>query len=139
MTKQVLITIEGRQINGDEEPIIITAPGTYHFTNGRHYIQYDEKLEESETVSKNTIKIGTSKVVLVKKLLQISEMVFDLNEITQTVYQTPYGNLVFDVKTYSILLKEGAEKIEVFMEYSLSADSALVSDNSITVTVTPLS
>ena len=138
MTQEVIIKIEGRQIQEQEEPIITTAHGTYHLVNGRHYVRYEEILEDSNQIIKNTIKVDPCKVILTKKLAQTSEMVFDLNEKTQAAYQTPYGNFVFDVKTSSILLKEEPEKIVVSMEYSLSADSSPVSENCTTITITSI-
>lgn len=138
MTKEVLVTIEGLQKGIEEDSIITSASGTYHFTKGKHYIQYDEPIAESNTVSKNIIKIEPSQVILSKKLLQMTEMVFDLKEITQTAYHTPYGSLIFDIKTSSIQINEEPEKIVVIMEYALSAEESHVSDNSITITVTSL-
>ncbi|HWT75383.1 MAG TPA: DUF1934 domain-containing protein [Mobilitalea sp.] len=137
MTKEVFVTIEGLQKGTEEEAIIVTAPGIYHFTNGRHYIQYEEKLADSGEVSKNTIRIEPSQVVLSKKVMQVSQMIFDLQEITQTAYLTPYGNLMLGIKTASINLKEELERIEVSMDYALSSEEAFLSDNSIRITVIP--
>jgi uncharacterized beta-barrel protein YwiB (DUF1934 family) len=62
-------------------------------------------------------------------------MEFDLNEITQTIYQTAYGDLNFDIRTDSIVISEEAERIEVSMNYSLSTNDAHVSDNRIRITI----
>lgn len=136
MTKEVLITIEGQQLGHDEEPIIVTSPGTYHFRNGRHYIQYQEILTDSGAISNNTIKISPSHILLSKKRTNhISQMEFALNEITQTRYQTAYGDLSFDIRTDSIAVSEELEKIEVTMNYSLSTNDAHVSDNRISIII----
>lgn len=135
MTKEVQVTIEGKQLGNDEEPIIVTVPGTYHYTNGKHYVQYQEKLTDGETYSKNIIKISASNVLLSKKSAGVSQMEFDLKEVTQTVYQTAYGNLHFDVRTNSIVLLEEDDRIRVRMNYSLSTGDSLVSDNSILITI----
>lgn len=134
MTKDVFVKIEGFQ-SGEQESIETKVQGVYHFTNGKHYIQYNEKLSEANVISRNTIKIAPSQVILSKKVRDNSQMVFDLFEITQTTYQTPYGNLTFDIKTSSIKLKEEADKIELIMDYSLSADDNHVSDNNIVITI----
>ncbi len=135
MTKEVLIRIEGRQIGSEDEPIITTVPGVYHNTRGKHYVQYEEVVEGVAAVSKNMIKIEPSKVVLTKKLVKTSEMVFDREGTTRLDYPTPYGDLIFDLKTYSILVTDETDRLEVYMEYSLSSDSAHVSDNSILITI----
>lgn len=134
MTKDVIVKIEGSQ-SGTDEGIKTKAHGIYHFTNGNHYIQYNEKLPESNVISKNTIKISPLQVILTKRVRENSQMIFDLEEITQTTYQTPYGNLTFDIKTSSIKLHETTEKIELIMDYSLSAEANHVSDNNIIITV----
>jgi len=74
---------------------------------------------------------------LSKKVMQVSQMIFDLQEITQTAYLTPYGNLMLGIKTASINLKEELERIEVSMDYALSSEEAFLSDNSIRITVIP--
>ena len=136
MTKNVIVKIEGYQ-SGTTEGIKTKAPGIYSLLNGRHYIQYSEKLPESNVIVRNTIKIGETQVVLSKKIKGNSQMVFDLEEVTQTSYQTPYGNLTFDIKTSSITLKETPDQIELTMDYSLSAESNHVSDNNIKITILP--
>ena len=138
MTKKVLVTIEGQQSGAEEEPIVVTAPGVYHMTNGNHYIQYEEILAESEVISNNTIKISSSKVILTKKLPLRTQMVFDLMEMTQTTYQTPYGDISLDINTVAILVLEEPDRIEVDMKYSLSSDSALISDNLIKLVITSI-
>jgi uncharacterized beta-barrel protein YwiB (DUF1934 family) len=133
MTKEVLITIKGQQDGSGEEPVVVTACGIYHFTNGKHYIQYEEKSGESEEVFKNMMKISSNEITLSKKGTQSSQMVFQLNESDQAIYQTPYGSFSFVTDTKSIVLKETNKRIEVRMEYSLSADGSKVSDNEITI------
>lgn len=135
MTKEVLVTIEGMQQGDDAEPIVVTVPGIYHQANGKHYVQYEEKLTDSEEHSKNTIKISASNVLLSKKTSEVSQMEFVLGEITQTIYQTGYGNLHFDVKTDSIVLLEEEDRIRVRMSYTLSTAEVLVSSNNILITI----
>ncbi|MDD3172783.1 MAG: DUF1934 domain-containing protein [Herbinix sp.] len=135
MTKDVIISIKGIQLGAEEEPVIMTAMGTYHLTNGKHYIQYDEKIEDSDISLKNTLKISTFGVLLTKKGVQHSQMAFDLNETTRTVYQTPYGNLSLEVKTKSIQIKEASEKIEVKLKYSISDDVSKMSENELIIAI----
>ncbi len=135
MIKEVIVTIEGIRIGTEEEPIVVTVPGIYHFTNGKHYIQYEEKIADSDAVSKNIMKISPTHIVLSKKTTQVSQMEFDLKETTQTVYPTVYGNLPFDIRTDSILLEETQDLIEVKLLYTLFTGDAHVSDNSIMISI----
>lgn len=138
MTKEVTIKIKGIQLGMEEEFLTLTAPGIYHLTNGKHYIQYDEKLEDNPAVLRNTLKISSSSVLLIRKAgqqNQHSRMLFELNETTQTTYPTPYGSLPLDIKTKSIRLAEASDNIEVILEYSLYSDDSPLSDNVLSILI----
>lgn len=136
MTKEVSVKIEGLQLGSEEEIITTMTTGTYHIHENRHYIQYEETLLEEEAISKNTIKIAPNRIELTKKGANSSQMIFDLNESTEAVYQTPYGNLVLEIKTTKIILSEVPDKLLVEMEYSLSTNDSHLSDNRITMFIT---
>ena len=62
MTKEVLVSISGLQFELDEketEAIEVICPGEYYFRNGKHYIIYEELIEEEgiNAVTKCTLKI----------------------------------------------------------------------------------
>lgn len=136
MTKEVSVIIEGLQLGSEEEPVITVASGIYHFHNDRHYIQYDEKSEDGEGITKNTIKIALTKIELSKKGANSTQMIFDLEEETLAVYHTPFGSMSFDVKTTEITLSEAPDKIQVKLLYSLSANAAHLSSNQIKILIT---
>ena len=135
MTKEVMIKIKGQQMGEEEDPIVMMAPGTYHLTNEKHYIHYEEKIEGSEDISKNTIKISSDRVIIMKRGVQASQMIFDINEADQAIYNTAFGNLSFDTDTKSIRLKETQDLIEVIMEYSLSVGGSKISENELTISI----
>jgi uncharacterized beta-barrel protein YwiB (DUF1934 family) len=135
MTKDVLITIEGLQHGSEEAPVTTTAYGTYHLTNGWHYITYDDISTEGEAATKNTIKIKLDQIILTKKGTQLTQMNFELKETTQANYQTPYGSLTLEIKTTKILIMASEENIEVKLDYSLSTEDSPLSDNSLTIQI----
>lgn len=135
MTKEVLVTIKGTQLGTEEEPVIMTAPGTYHFANGKHYVHYEENLEESDDIAKNTIKIASNRIVLMKKGVQNAQMIFDLKEADQALYQTPFGNLSFQTQTHSIQIREENLRLEIQMEYSLYTEDEKLSDNRLNIII----
>ncbi len=137
MTKEVLISIQGVQLGSKEEPIRMTALGSYHFTNGTHYIQYEECATEDQERSKNTIKISSEKVELSKKGAAASQMTFHLSHIEQAIYQTPYGSLSLETNTHSIRLQESNDKIEVGLQYSLFSDAKLMSEHELNIVIIP--
>jgi len=129
MTKEVSIIIDGVQIGTEEEPIIMTASGTYHLQNDKHYIQYEEPSEDGQGTIKNRIKITPSQVEMTKKGASDSQMNFDLNHSTEIIYQTPYGNLFFEVKTNLLEVIETEKLIEVKLEYTLYSNGDLIAEH----------
>lgn len=135
MTKEVLITIEGLQPGAEDDPVIETACGIYHYLNGRHYIQYDHKPQDEEGIIKNTIKIGLNQAEMTKKGAGISQMSFDLGRMTEAVYQTPYGNLCFEVKTTKMAISETPDMIRIKLEYSLYSQDSCLSNHETLLTI----
>lgn len=138
MTKEILITIEGLQLGAEEDPIIDTACGSYHLHNDRHYIQYEEKPEEGEGIIKNTMKIGLTQVEMTKKGAGSAQMTFDINQTSEAIYQTPYGNLCFEVKTSKLVISETPDKIQAKLEYALYSENSHLSDHEILITIVPV-
>ncbi len=134
MKKEVVITIDGRQ-EGDEEGIVISVPGIYHFTNRVHYVQYEEHESDSGKIVENMLRITLEQVVLTKKGPQMSKMIFNPKEITQTSYQTPYGDLILDIQTSCLRVKEQEDKIVVNLMYSLSEGGGELSKNKLRIVI----
>ena len=138
MTKDVLVTIAGLQYEIDsEEPIEVITVGQYFRKNEKHYVLYDEILDEMNEVCKNRIKIGSDTVEILKTGASNVHMVFELGKKNLTYYNTPFGNLLIGIDTTKIVCSETEEAIELNIEYGLEVNYSHVSDCSITVKVTP--
>lgn len=138
MTKDVLVAIAGLQYELEsEEPIEVITAGQYFCKNEKHYVLYDEILDESNEVCKNRIKIGTDMVEILKSGASNVHMVFELGKKNLTYYNTPFGSLLIGIDTTKIVCSESEEAIELNIEYGLEVNYSHVSDCSITVKVTP--
>ncbi len=135
MTKNVRITITGEQRELEENSVTIEAPGSYHFANGKHFIQYEEVREELGKKIGNTIKVSASEVTYTKKDDYNTRMYFELNQVTQMDYHTTYGVLALDIKTKTIDISESDDIIEVKLEYSLFESGLPVSENMLHIIV----
>ena len=82
MTKDVLITIEGLQLADDPEGDVIEVitPGSYYFKNNHHYVRYDEVMEGSDEVTRNTIKFDGDIFSITKRGYTNVDMVFEKNK-----------------------------------------------------------
>ena len=57
MTKDILVRVRGVQTIGEEEDTVeMITPGTYYVKNGKQYLIYDESLDETGTLTHNTVK-----------------------------------------------------------------------------------
>jgi uncharacterized beta-barrel protein YwiB (DUF1934 family) len=137
MTKEITVIIEGLQLGEEAEAIKTTASGVYQYRNGKHFIHYDEKIENGKEITKNTIKISQSQIDIMKRGSSNSHMVFNLGEPTRSVYETPYGSLVFIIHTTIINVEEYPNEIRVKLQYTLSSENSHLSDNHITIKIRP--
>lgn len=138
MTRDVLISISGAQVfDGDQEQVEMIIPGDYFIKNGKHYILYDEVSEGMEGVIKNTIKVHSGSMDIIKKGSSSTHMVFERNKKNITSYATPVGNLVIGISTNQILVEEKEDLLQISVEYSLDINYDHVSECSIMVAVRP--
>lgn len=135
MTKDIFISIVGSQSDVNQEEIAINTSGTYHLRNGKHYIQFDEIADDGKSVIQNTLKITDEQVDFTKKGALNSQMVFQLMEETTANYQTPYGNLLFQIHSHLLTLEQSINEIGVMLKYSLSLDGGHISENEIQIII----
>lgn len=136
MKKDVLISISGLQYEMDkDEAVEVISVGEYYNRNGKHYIMYEEILEEMEGVSNCTLKIADKQVDLIKRGANNVHMVFEENKKNTTYYQTPYGELQVGIYTTQIQVTEEEDKIIADINYGLDINYAFVSDCQIQVKV----
>ncbi|MCI9162391.1 MAG: DUF1934 domain-containing protein [Lachnospiraceae bacterium] len=136
MTRDVLIRISGQQaMDGDEHNVEVIITGDYFFKNGKHYVVYDEMMEELEGSVHNTVKITRDRMDIQKNGAIGAHMVFELDKKRQTRYATPLGDMVVDLTTTRIDLVEQEDNIKVSVEYSLGINYQHISDNSIIIDI----
>ena len=141
MTKEVLISVKGLQLDIDgEEAVEVISVGDYYLKNGKHYLLYEELAMDSESsdqLTKNTIKISDSQVDMVKKGSSNTHMIFEKNKRNETYYSTPFGELLIGIYTTRLEICEEEETISVKLEYALDVNGNHVTDCDITIKVTP--
>lgn len=129
MRREITVTIEGWQLDSEDSPVKFAADGIYHLQLGKHYVQYEEISEEAGGITKNMIKISRDRVEITKKGAVSSQMCFDLNQNTEAIYQTPYGNLSFEVKTSGIFYEEKEDHLSIRLNYALYSEASHLSDH----------
>lgn len=139
MTKDVLVSIKGLQFeSGNDEAVEMIAPGEYYLHNGKHYVLYEEIMEDVDgehELSKNTLKISKGQVEILKKGGSNVHMVFAENQKNTTFYTTPFGQLLIGIYTNYIEVKEKEEVIQVKLKYDLEINQSFISDCEITIII----
>ena len=128
MTKDVLITVSGVQMDIDDTPIELVTTGTYYLKNGKHYVLYDEQAEDQVPVTRNTVKFYDGHFEMMKKGGVNSLLTFDNGKKSSSVYNTPFGPLQMDVVTKEMEISESEDELSVNIEYTLDINHNFVSE-----------
>lgn len=135
MTKEVFVSIEGSQPDLNEETLAIMVPGVYHQRNVKQYIQFDETTDDGKGMIQNMLRIADDQVDISKKGALNSQMIFQIEKETVANYETPYGNLLFQIHTHVITVEESTHEIKVFLNYTLSMEESHISENTIQIII----
>lgn len=136
MTKDVLVSVSGLQSELEEdEALEVVTPAIYHKQNGKHYIKYEEFLEDSNRPTNVLLKLSEQKMELLKKGEVNVHMLFEEGKQNTTIYQMPYGQLMMGLNTMSMSLEETETEINAEIIYGLDINYAHVSDCQIKIRV----
>lgn len=128
MTKDVLITVSGRQFDVADEPITLITSGTYYLKNGKHYVLYEEAPDDSGDIIKNRVKFHDGYFEMVKNGAVSSALRFVLNEKTDSLYQTSAGAVTMEVDTHDVVIKETDVLMHVKVSYDLHINGQFISE-----------
>ncbi len=129
MKKDILVSISGLQYEMDKNDTVeVISVGKYYNRNGKHYVVYDEILENMDGISNCTIKIAEKQIDIIKRGANNVHMVFEENTKNTTYYQTPYGDLLVGIYTTLIKVTEEEDKITAEINYGLDINYSFISD-----------
>ena len=124
MNKDVWVSVAGLQFSGsgEEEKIEILTPGSYYRKKDHHYVLYEEVVEGSDEITKNTVKFDGDMLTISKRGFTNVEMIFEENKRNMTNYVTPYGSLLVGIDTDRIDIREGDDIINIDIDYALDVN-----------------
>lgn len=104
MSQKVLLSIQGRQAYGDQEPEVIklTTEGTMDFRDGGWDITYEESELTGLAGVTTTFRVEPGKVTLKRTGKLVSTMVFQEGVSHDSLYQLDFGALMLTVKATSV-------------------------------------
>jgi uncharacterized beta-barrel protein YwiB (DUF1934 family) len=136
MNNNVIIRVSGLQkIDDTGENVELLATGKHYIKNGKHYLLYDEFDEESGVTTKNTIKFNETSAEVMRKGIINGKLIFSRGDNNQSIYSTPYGELLVEILTSHIELREQQDSINLQIDYELYANNNKVSDSKIEIDI----
>lgn len=140
MQKDVLIIISGVQDEYEGPPIMQTVSGEHYFKDGKHYLLYEEVVEDmNDNLGNNKCKmiISPNQVEIIKKGYGNLYMNFMKDKKTVTSYASPFGNIITGFYTHRIDIFEEEGLMELNLSYELEMNGAYISECEIRVQVKP--
>lgn len=137
MTKDVMITIKGRQCYSGEEAVetVTEAKAEYYLRNQSHYVIFEEETEGFAEKTKSMLKLRKNCMELTRKGLVQTQMVFEENKLYMSEYRTPFGAVPMGVRTKQFRTAETENSIVVDIAYALEANEEHMADCHIEVTI----
>ena len=136
MNNNVLIKISGLQMVDDTgDNVESMSAGKYYLKKDKHYVLYEDMDDENDEITKNTIKFNSETVEVTRKGLVTGKLVFKKGKNNQSLYSTPFGDLLMEVYTKDKLLEEKEDNIDLKIDYELYANNSKVSDSIININI----
>ena len=135
MTKDVLVTISGNQMEFGDEPIELILGGTYYLKNGKHYVMYEEIIEGFSGVTKNTLKLQQDSLDIMKRGVSNVHMVFEKNKKNMACYHMPFGSLMMGIDAKGVAVEETEDHIRASVSYELEMNYEKMADCEISIDI----
>lgn len=135
----VIIRVSGVQGVGDESPDVteLMTEGVYYRSEEGFVLYYRESELTGLGDTETTVIIMPSKTVVRRKGVLNSEMVFKVGGKHSFLYDTPYGAATLELETRKITAELDENGGELTIEYLLNMEHAVVSLNSLRISVKP--
>ena len=115
-------------IGEEEDTVEMITPGTYYVKNGKQYLIYDESLDETGTLTHNTVKVMENRIEVMKRGLVESHMIFEPGRRTTANYRTPMGLFLMGITTSLLEVEEDEESILLRIKYSMEMNGEYAFD-----------
>ena len=126
MKQEVTLFIQGRQTYQDQEPEIIelVTDGTMEFRNGGWDISYEESELTGLAGVTTTFRVEPAKVTLTRKGALSSTMIFQENEVHESLYQMPFGALMLSVKASRVFFDIVSDGGVIDLSYHINIENS---------------
>lgn len=125
MKQKVMLAIQGRQSYRGEEPDVIelVTEGTMEFRDGGWDISYEESDLTGLSGVTTTFRIVPEKVVLTREGKLRSEMVFQLGQTFESLYQMEFGALMISVTARQVFFDITPDGGSIDLSYDICIEN----------------
>ncbi len=132
MNREVELVLSGLHASGQDaegDAVETAQPAQYFKRNDSHYLLYEERMDEGETLCKSRIKFRDHLLELTRQGAVEMHMIFEENKRHTVPYNTPYGQLLLGIETRRVLVEEQEDQIRVTVEYALDHEGEPISES----------
>ena len=132
MKRDVVLSIQGRQHYGSQEPetIELVTEGTMEFRDGGWDITYEESELTGLEGTKTTVKLDGKTVTLIRTGTFPSHMLFSEDERHVGLYQTPIGqDMTIATHTSHVCNTVGENGGRLVIDYTVEVDNSLMGEH----------
>lgn len=128
---KVIVKVIGMQKDaiGEENRIEMTSIGKHYYKNGINYVLYDDSDAGGMGNISTLLKIADGCVTLIRKGDVMQEQRFEVDELSSSVYRTPFGNMTLSVRTSRLEIDYGSVSGDIQIDYALTVNGRWQSDN----------
>lgn len=139
MNKEVKISITAvHGIGADRDVIKTEARGVYYEKDSKQYLKYTET--DPETGSKRDALIRAEGRVVKTSYRGTTDttMIFDVGQVTRSMYITPMGSMQLEIETQSLIVENKKDSFELSIEYKLGIAEGEKQRVSLHITAIPI-
>lgn len=130
-----IINMQQATSNAEEsEKTELITTADFKYENSRFYLTYDESiLSECDETVETTLELGADYVILTRRGIVTSEMIFIKDRHTLTQYNTPYGEIHINIFTSQLYVDIDESGGNVSIDYVIDYENKYIIKNELKI------
>ena len=136
MVKNAVITVQSR-VSVEDEIIEVVTPGKLHITSNGYRVEYDETKLSGMEGTKTTMIIKDKYFKLIRVGTTETNMEFEINKESISLYKTPFGvmSIAVNTKEVEIEVDENGGKVHIVYTLNVEGQQMIETDLSVFIKV----
>ena len=132
MVKNAVITVQSR-VSVEDEIIEVVTPGKLHITSNGYRVEYDETKLSGMEGTKTTMIIKDKYFKLIRVGTTETNMEFEINKESISLYKTPFGVMSIAVNTKEVEIEVDENGGKVHIVYTLNVEDQQMIETDLSV------